>query len=82
MPLLFAGLLRRLGQCVTARPRSAPKRRFTFEHVAWISAPRRHPGSPCLPCILSIRCPCTRLAVALELEGRLTPRHAGAGIPL
>jgi 2-hydroxychromene-2-carboxylate isomerase len=69
VPLLFAGLLRHWGNVGPAE--IAPKRRFTFEHVAWIAhrdgirlaMPAVHPFNPL---------PLLRLAVALELEGRLT----------
>ncbi|MCY0857405.1 2-hydroxychromene-2-carboxylate isomerase [Cupriavidus sp. D39] len=69
VPLLFAGLLRHWGNVGPAE--IAPKRRFTFEHVAWIAhrdgtplaMPAVHPFNPL---------PLLRLAVALELEGRLS----------
>ncbi|MDF3834116.1 2-hydroxychromene-2-carboxylate isomerase [Cupriavidus basilensis] len=69
VPVLFAGLLRHWGNVGPAE--IAPKRRFTFEHVAWIAhrggirlaMPAIHPFNPL---------PLLRLAVALELEGRLS----------
>jgi len=69
VPVLFAGLLRHWGNVGPAE--IPPKRRFTFEHVAWIAhrdevplaMPAAHPFNPL---------PLLRLAVALELEGRLS----------
>ncbi|MGO4578506.1 2-hydroxychromene-2-carboxylate isomerase [Cupriavidus sp. 2TAF22] len=69
VPVLFAGLLRHWGNVGPAE--IAPKRRFTFEHVAWIAhrdetplaMPAVHPFNPL---------PLLRLAVALELDGRLS----------
>lgn len=51
-PLLFAGLLNHWGH--TGPAELAPKRRFTYEHVAWLAdrhgialrAPRHHPFNP------------------------------------
>jgi len=51
-PVLFAGLLNHWGH--TGPAELAPKRRFTYEHVAWLAdrhgialrAPRHHPFNP------------------------------------
>jgi 2-hydroxychromene-2-carboxylate isomerase len=68
-PVLFAGLLNHWGHKGPAEV--PPKRRFTYEHCAWLAerhgipmrAPRRHPFNP-LPLLrAAIAAGCTRQAI-------------------
>jgi 2-hydroxychromene-2-carboxylate isomerase len=68
-PLLFAGLLNHWGHMGPAEV--APKRRFTYEHVAWLAdrhgipmrAPRHHPFNPLSLLRAAIAADCRREAI-------------------